>query len=46
MEWFHDKKLPNESEQYRVQRNNLLQEEINLRAQVERVAAKRITIRW
>ena len=41
METYHDKKLPNESEQYRVQRNELLQEEINLRAQAERVAAKR-----
>ena len=41
METYHDKKLPNESEQYRVQRNELLQEEIELRAQAERVAARR-----
>ncbi len=41
MESYHDKKLPNESEQYRLLRNELLQEEINLRAQAERVAAKR-----
>jgi predicted dithiol-disulfide oxidoreductase (DUF899 family) len=41
MESYHDKKLPNESEQYRLLRNELLQEEINLRAQTERVAAKR-----
>ena len=41
MQSYHDKKLPNESEQYRLLRNELLQEEIELRAQVERVAAKR-----
>lgn len=41
METYHDKILPNESEQYRVQRNELLKEEINLRAQVERVAGMR-----
>jgi len=37
----HTNYLPNESEVYRQARNRLLQEEINLRAQVEKVAAMR-----
>lgn len=41
METYHDKNLPNESEQYRLLRNELLKEEIDLRAQAERVAAMR-----
>ncbi len=41
METYHAKNLPNESEGYREKRNELFEEEINLRAQAERVAALR-----
>ncbi len=37
----HDKRLPNETSEYRVARNELLEEEKSLREQVERVAALR-----
>jgi predicted dithiol-disulfide oxidoreductase (DUF899 family) len=36
-----EKRFPNESEEYRVQRNALLQKELELRAQIEAVAALR-----
>jgi predicted dithiol-disulfide oxidoreductase (DUF899 family) len=37
----HDKNLPNESSEYRIERNKLLEEEIKLRTQVEKVAVMR-----
>ncbi len=36
---FHDKRLPNESPEYRAARNELLAEEVSLREQLERVLA-------
>lgn len=38
---FHDKRLPNESPEYRAARNELLEQEVSLREQLERVAALR-----
>jgi predicted dithiol-disulfide oxidoreductase (DUF899 family) len=38
---FHDKRLPNESPEYRAARNELLAEEVSLREQLERVAVLR-----
>ncbi len=38
---FHDKRLPNESPEYRAARNDLLVEEVSLREQLERVATLR-----
>jgi len=38
---FHDKRLPNESPEYRAARNELLAQEVTLREQLERVAALR-----
>jgi predicted dithiol-disulfide oxidoreductase (DUF899 family) len=37
----HEKELPNESVAYRIERNKLLDEEVKLRAQAEKVAAMR-----
>jgi len=41
MENYHDKKFPNECNEYRLARNELLHAEINLRRQTEEVAALR-----
>lgn len=41
MEKLHDKTFPNESSKYREARNKLLQSEIELRSQVEKVAEER-----
>jgi predicted dithiol-disulfide oxidoreductase (DUF899 family) len=41
MKTLHNKKLPNESEAYRSSRNKLLDEEIKLRSQIEKVAQMR-----
>ena len=38
---FHDKRMPNESPEYRAARNELLAQEVTLREQLERVAALR-----
>src|SRR5438270_12135807 len=40
-EWAHDFRLPGECEEYRQARTELLQAEMELRRQVERVAAQR-----
>lgn len=37
----HDKRFPNESDEYRRGRDDLLKDEVELRKQIERVAAKR-----
>lgn len=41
MKRIHDKKFPGETDEYRKRRNELLQDEIDLRKEVERVASKR-----
>lgn len=41
METIHEKRFPNESEEYRTKRNALLKEEMKLRKQIESVAARR-----
>ncbi|MFT7654730.1 MAG: putative dithiol-disulfide oxidoreductase (DUF899 family), partial [Candidatus Azotimanducaceae bacterium] len=40
----HDVRFPGESEIYRVKRNELLDAEIELRSQIEKVAALRRTL--
>src|SRR5262245_37172937 len=41
MKNYHDKRFPNETETYRVARNELLEAEMELRRQTESVAAMR-----